>query len=103
MVDTLTHEMMKLASAYHRNSDIRTINRFLDSQKHMIQSTLTTDQEPEKRQSLDMRINELYTIMAGERKRLRKVGRKEFLKYAVTLAVATVSLCVSIYALIASS
>lgn len=99
VLNTLTHEMMQLAGKYHRQKDIARIKQFLDDQKAAIQSALTTDDEEDKRKSLATRITELHKIMADERRRLRWISRKELLKFMITLAIALLSLAVSVYAL----
>lgn len=99
VLNTLTHEMMQLAGKYHRQKDISKIKRFLDEQKAAIQSALTTDDEQDKRKSLATRITELHKIMADERRRLRRISRKELAKFLITLAIALLSLAVSVYAL----
>lgn len=99
VLNTLTHEMMQLAGKYHRQKDIARIKQFLDEQKAAIQAALTTDDEEDKRKSLATHITELHKIMADERRRLRRISRKELLKFLITLAIALLSLAVSVYAL----
>lgn len=98
IIEKLTNEMVQLAGKFHRHKDIVTIEHFLEEQREMIQAVLTTEEETEKRQSLRERITELHKIMAEERRRVKQIGMRENLKFAVTLTIAVVSLLVSVYA-----
>jgi hypothetical protein len=99
ILESLTHEMMQLTGRFHRKKDIAAMKRFLDSEHDMIQSSMTKDDEIEKRQSLNNRIVELHKMMADERHRIKRVERKESLKFVITVSIALVSLTISIYAL----
>lgn len=99
-IQILTNEMMQLTSPYHRQKDIVTIKKFLNEQRDVIQSSLNTDREAEKTQTLDGRIGELHRLMASERQRIKRDSNKELIKFILTASAAFISLVVSIYALL---